>query len=80
MEECLLNVSMVRPLTHDRYELSLDCPCNANCPNGCQNCRNPICPVDNKSVLVLNTKDSNQPVLIKFDGEFSKNFYGQFLR
>ena len=41
-----------------------------HCPFGCP-CESFDCQPDKKSVLVLNTWDSNTPVLIKFDGQLS---------
>ena len=45
---------------------SLGCPCNANCPNGCDGCANLIC----RAVLVLSTfSPSNIPMVIGYNGK-----------
>ena len=40
----------------------------ADCPFGCP-CDGFNCEPDKKSILVLSTRNSNVPVLIKFDGK-----------
>lgn len=47
----------------------LDCPCEANCPNGCDDCENPICKPIGNAILVLNTSySSNKPFIVDFNG------------
>ena len=43
--------------------------CYAGCP-----CDAYQCEPDKKSLLVLNTRNSNTPVLIKYDGEFDNPY------
>ena len=46
--------------------LILDCPCDVNCPNGCEYCENSIC---DKSVLILNTGSwDSVPMVVDFKG------------
>ena len=53
-----------------------DCPCQTNCPNGCVDCSNPICNLENVDVLVLNSHISqpnnirvNQAMIVDFNGK-----------
>ena len=53
-------------------EKRLDCPCQINCPNGCLDCPNPICPFEpaEKAILMLNTyTESNKPMVIDMNGK-----------
>ena len=51
------------------------CPCAKDCPDGCYDCRHPLCEYNKKSaVLVLNTRNpDNQPFVIDFSGKLYKN-------
>ena len=43
----------------------LACPCEENCPDGCDGCSNPVC----YAVLVLSTKDeTNTPMVVDVYG------------
>ena len=55
------------PLVTQRSLFQTDC--YAGCP-----CDAYQCEPDKKSLLVLNTRSSNKPVLIKYDGEFRLYF------
>ena len=71
----------------NKYE---ECPCQVvfrtflkiklffqdNCPLGCP-CDSFDCEPDKKSILVLNTRSSNKPVLIKYDGKFKLQMYSR---
>lgn len=44
---------------------NLGCPCEENCPTGCDGCLNPVC----YAVLVLSTKDDeNKPMVVNVHG------------
>ena len=45
------------------------CPCKTNCPDGCNNCPNPVC---QNAVLVLSTSNTaNKPMVIDWNDEFN---------
>ena len=52
-------------------KFSLGCPCNIDCPNGCDGCDNSICkPVAKEAVLMLSTRSSKSvPMVIGFNGK-----------
>lgn len=53
----------------------LDCPCQKNCPNGCSDCPNPICPYEpeKKAILMLSNIPwvSSKPMIIDMNGKIS---------
>ena len=69
-------------ISKDCLYIFSDCPCEINCPNGCNECPNPICDRQEMAVLMLNTGQIRREVeldyialVVGFDGKFLSVLY-----
>ena len=71
ISECGPDTSCISSCTRTHAFCLDGCPCNANCPSGCDSCPDSsFC----SSVLVLNTCQQNEPLLYNYGlGDLSEN-------